>query len=453
MKNLIKNFLTVFFTFSFCSIVVSQNLNCRCIDLKLDRLESDPSGELYYSTYYDNGKRKFNCVTIVELSILDTTYYQQNFGSDADLNNKDLIPLISYLKSNDVETLILYGGSDEELKYIPNFLRSTITPRYVFLDHLANQIEAKDIILRWVPGARIFSNIDAHNPKYEGNGNFSLMLNPKFPYYSELEDLSRAKDLSDSARMGLFFSNLFFDKICDSGLYQDLHSFDSSHYLTSLDARIVLGHEFLKEVKEPMRDSTIIRLIKLIEKSKLNDKMPAYEYKNFISNQFDYYGLMKLIKSLPIDRSKQIDDWLDQSNLFGTQDLNQFNFLDDSFDLGKQKEIEAPVGLSPWRLLPSQPDLDSLTELLLKNPQIKIEIQVHTDNRGSDQYNLTYSKKIASAIKVYINEKGVQENRIFAHGYGKIFPIIKYVTGIPYEEEREAAYQKNRRILITITDV
>ncbi|MDW8302880.1 MAG: OmpA family protein [Bacteroidia bacterium] len=86
----------------------------------------------------------------------------------------------------------------------------------------------------------------------------------------------------------------------------------------------------------------------------------------------------------------------------------------------------------------SYDDLDAVVELLRKNPDLRIEIQGHTDNQGSSQKNMQLSQERAIAVKNYLVKKGIHPSRIEAVGYGDTQPIAPNDT----EENR----QKNRRI-------
>jgi OmpA-OmpF porin, OOP family len=52
-----------------------------------------------------------------------------------------------------------------------------------------------------------------------------------------------------------------------------------------------------------------------------------------------------------------------------------------------------------------------------------IEIGSHTDNRGTDQYNIDLSQKRSESVVSYINSKGISPDRLVAKGYGLRVPI------------------------------
>lgn len=89
-------------------------------------------------------------------------------------------------------------------------------------------------------------------------------------------------------------------------------------------------------------------------------------------------------------------------------------------------------------------ELDKVIALMSQNPEMKIELGAHTDNRGSDAYNLKLSQRRADAAVAYIVSKGIDAARIKAVGYGKS-QLIK--NCIECTEEEHSA---NRRTEINI---
>ncbi|MFH0866372.1 MAG: OmpA family protein [Bacteroidota bacterium] len=82
-------------------------------------------------------------------------------------------------------------------------------------------------------------------------------------------------------------------------------------------------------------------------------------------------------------------------------------------------------------------ELDRLVLLMTENPTIKIELSSHTDNVGSDEYNITLSQARAQSVVDYVIAKGIDKGRLVAKGYGESIPIATNDT----EEGR----QQNRR--------
>lgn len=88
----------------------------------------------------------------------------------------------------------------------------------------------------------------------------------------------------------------------------------------------------------------------------------------------------------------------------------------------------------------SKPVLDTtLLPLLQENPTIKIEISSHTDDKGSDDYNMKLSQGRAESVVNYLVSKGIEKNRLVAKGYGETKPIApnKKPDGTDNPEGRE----------------
>ncbi len=72
----------------------------------------------------------------------------------------------------------------------------------------------------------------------------------------------------------------------------------------------------------------------------------------------------------------------------------------------------------------SYPVLDAVVDILNKNPEVKLEIQGHTDNVGSAKYNQNLSERRAQSVRMYLVSHGVTPDRITSKGYGLERPIV-----------------------------
>ncbi len=67
--------------------------------------------------------------------------------------------------------------------------------------------------------------------------------------------------------------------------------------------------------------------------------------------------------------------------------------------------------------------LDQAVQMLIQNPNVKIEIQGHTDSVGNVSSNQLLSQARAEAVRNYLVAHGIEAWRIVAKGYGEIMPI------------------------------
>jgi outer membrane protein OmpA-like peptidoglycan-associated protein len=75
--------------------------------------------------------------------------------------------------------------------------------------------------------------------------------------------------------------------------------------------------------------------------------------------------------------------------------------------------------------------IDAVAEVLRKLPDMKLEIQGHTDNKGSAAYNKSLSGRRAQAVRKYLTDKAhIDPKRLTAVGYGAERPIVDNDTAI-----------------------
>ncbi|HNQ12290.1 MAG TPA: OmpA family protein [Bacteroidia bacterium] len=90
----------------------------------------------------------------------------------------------------------------------------------------------------------------------------------------------------------------------------------------------------------------------------------------------------------------------------------------------------------------SEPELNRIVDFLKQNSSIEISLSGHTDDVGNDDANLQLSIQRAAAVKEYLVQSGINENRLSSQGFGEQNPVASNDT----EEGR----QLNRRVEFTI---
>jgi outer membrane protein OmpA-like peptidoglycan-associated protein len=89
--------------------------------------------------------------------------------------------------------------------------------------------------------------------------------------------------------------------------------------------------------------------------------------------------------------------------------------------------------------------LDEVGQVLTQHPEMtKLEVQGHTDNRGSAALNKALSQARAEAVRKALIQRGVAGERLLAKGYGADKPVE--------ENETDAGRQKNRRVQFVILE-
>lgn len=88
------------------------------------------------------------------------------------------------------------------------------------------------------------------------------------------------------------------------------------------------------------------------------------------------------------------------------------------------------------------PTLDPIVNYLISHPDRSVKISGHTDNTGTQQHNLTLSKRRADVVAEYLVDNGINIDRVSTFGFGSEKPIAPNTTN----EGRK----KNRRVELLI---
>jgi len=87
--------------------------------------------------------------------------------------------------------------------------------------------------------------------------------------------------------------------------------------------------------------------------------------------------------------------------------------------------------------------LDAKIPIMQANTGVTIRISGHTDERGSDEYNLALGQRRAAAAKAYLVQHGIADARIETISYGEERPVA--------QGSDEGAYSQNRRAEFEVT--
>ncbi len=87
--------------------------------------------------------------------------------------------------------------------------------------------------------------------------------------------------------------------------------------------------------------------------------------------------------------------------------------------------------------------LDKLVKVLNSYPDTDIEVQGHTDSKGSKSYNQSLSERRAGTVSGYLAGKGITARRVTIKGFGETVP--------KYDNETDDGRTQNRRVEFLIT--
>jgi len=136
-------------------------------------------------------------------------------------------------------------------------------------------------------------------------------------------------------------------------------------------------------------------------------------------------GYKNYEKSFVIDDTTQLDLYIEEDNV----DIIKLDNL--IFATASDRINEA-----------SYKELYDLSEWLRSNPQILIQLEGHTDFRGSERANMELSQARVEAVKSFLIKNNIKKNRISTKAFGGTLPITV--------EDTPEARSKNRRVEVRI---
>ncbi|MFO0617463.1 MAG: OmpA family protein [Polyangiaceae bacterium] len=108
------------------------------------------------------------------------------------------------------------------------------------------------------------------------------------------------------------------------------------------------------------------------------------------------------------------------------------------------EQVQFDTGLATIKKV-SDPLLDNVAKVMKDHPEItKIEVQGHTDTKGTPQGNTVLSDNRAKAVMAALVKRGIEQKRLVAKGYGQDKPIAT--------NETEDGRAKNRRVQFIVLE-
>ena len=91
----------------------------------------------------------------------------------------------------------------------------------------------------------------------------------------------------------------------------------------------------------------------------------------------------------------------------------------------------------------SKIELGNLVNILTENPSITIQVNSHTDARGSDSYNQRLSDERGKSVVTFLIHQGIANDRLFSKGFGESALVVK-------NAKTDEEHQLNRRTTFEI---
>lgn len=85
--------------------------------------------------------------------------------------------------------------------------------------------------------------------------------------------------------------------------------------------------------------------------------------------------------------------------------------------------------------------LDAKVSILQANPNLRIRVHGHCDERGSDEYNLALGNRRATAVKAFLVNRGIDASRIETQSWGEERPIAQGTTEDAWSQNRRAEFE------------
>jgi outer membrane protein OmpA-like peptidoglycan-associated protein len=213
--------------------------------------------------------------------------------------------------------------------------------------------------------------------------------------------------------------NKRFVTLCDYFVAEGGEQFISIGRFTSPDKLTVIKRENIPQSQFGIEESAYY-LLDNVDLHEIQDTMECYCKNNIIQN--DTISNIRS-KDMPMTETE-----LNKLKLGNSVILKNVNFEFNSYVL--------------------QSDADTILKTLLaylnENPKIRILISGHTDDQGSEDYNLELSINRAKSIYNWLINNGIESDRLKFTGFGKSRPLFKDT----YEKSRTL----NRRVEVKLLD-
>jgi outer membrane protein OmpA-like peptidoglycan-associated protein len=227
--------------------------------------------------------------------------------------------------------------------------------------------------------------------------------------------------------------------------------FDSYNFFNGKNCTTVEGKKFIREysIKEDAQKSSVIQIMRNYTNALKNmGGIVIYEGAPQNADCAEYNGISMMVGKVVKEGNEM---WVEVASLGGDdyhitivikelmkQDVTASNMFD---ALNRDGHIALYINFDTGKSVirdESRPIIEQIVQMMKSNPDLKIGVEGHTDNVGTQASNKTLSEARAKSVVSAIVGQGISPDRLSPAGYGQDKPIA--------DNNTEEGRAKNRRV-------
>jgi len=299
-------------------------------------------------------------------------------------------------------------------------LEKEFTNEDLVASKLQNKMEAKQ------------ENISKINEVLPDDKKYNTTTQPIEPPIEEKQVDSNnivVKEVASTISEDLFIDNLA-DKTKSNNIIPDVPIQNNSEINNDIlkESIVNISGTITDDTNKPL-DSTQVLIAQKSEvlNKTITNKEGKYSLEIPANNEYDlistHKGHFQAEKKIKVENQQIVNDVkLEKIELNKPKEVKNIYFDLNSTILKKESRFE----------------LDKLFNFLIINDNLAVKINSHTDERGSENYNMKLSQQRSIAVVTYLIGKGIVKNRLIPMAYGESMLLIK-------NAQTESEHQKNRR--------
>jgi outer membrane protein OmpA-like peptidoglycan-associated protein len=383
---------------------------------------------------YDSNNRYFGKITL-ENGILDTILERPLIKENNLIRNPDF----DFFFYKPVP--VTYEGQSRIEDWIPYWVTpDNNTPDYISNLRIINLMSYGFLVDFPLPdkfnfiGIALYKKSDLYSENIQGQLDKPLIKGQKYCLKTTIT-LSLYSGFTIN-RIGFYFSDYMIygnlNSVTPQIVFTDLPS-ESKSFITLCDSLIANGDEEFITIARfaPVEQTQVVK--------RSNMPISSFGLEN------SAYYLIDKIELSPINAINECDCKVKIPEI-SSEERDTINEESEIGNLGRGKPVvlrNVNFEFNSFTLQArSELILKELLDYLNKNPELSIEISGHTDDVGSDDYNLNLSLNRAKSVYQWLINNGIAEERLTYNGYGKNKPL--YLTT---DEKLKAL---NRRVEVRI---